>query len=156
MQELRERYESAKALGARANALKADVATLKATLERSRLAAAAADIAAGGDGAAAGGAATAADGELVAQMEAKKQEYRACFDELRDHKSAIEHLQKLLEQSRSRMAVRSSPAFLAAATPPRDGLIVAASCCRELLPRLLAPSCRCCELLPREQLSQRS
>ena len=109
VQELKEQYIRAKALGARANELKAEVAALKGALEQQRLSAAAADIAAGGDGqAAAAGHGDADISDITAKMEARKQEYRACFDELRDHKHAIEHLQKLLEQSRDRMAVRAS------------------------------------------------
>lgn len=126
LQELKEKYIRAKALGARANELKAEVATLKASLERHRLSAAAADIAAGGDGQVATGGGDAAASEITATMEACKQEYRACFDELRDHKHAIEHLQKLLEQSRERMAVCS---------PPPSPLALSCSCskCAEVL-----------------------
>jgi chromosome segregation ATPase len=100
---LKEKYLNAKALGAKANALKATVNALKGDMERARLGRSAADIANGGDGIV---EVTTEEREARERLEALKQEYRATFDKLRDHKQAIEHLQKLLEQSRESMAVR--------------------------------------------------
>ena len=40
-------------------------------------------------------------------MDGLKAEYHATFDELRSRKTEIEHLQKLLEQSRVSIAVRT-------------------------------------------------
>ena len=110
MQELKAKYIRAKELGARANALKADVTAAKQALEHARMRASAADIAAGGDGIAAGRAAgeESAEGSAARQrLDGLKAEYHATFDELRSRKTEIEHLQKLLEQSRVSIAVRT-------------------------------------------------
>jgi hypothetical protein len=114
VQVLKAKYVRAKELGGRANALKADIGGYKATLQRERLRVSAADIAAGGDGTpvdtggAEGGARdeSAAAAEARAKLDVAKGEYHAAFDELRVLKREIEHLQKLLEQSRDGMAVR--------------------------------------------------
>lgn len=109
VQDLKAKYLRAKELGTRANALKAEITAAKKALEHARLRASAADIAAGGNGVA---AATSSDEECGEARRAKgrldslKADYHAVFDELRSRKSEIEHLQKLLEQSRVSIAVR--------------------------------------------------
>ena len=113
--ELKSKYLRAKELGGRANALKAEIGDLKATLQRERLRASAAtlvDTEADLATSAATAEESAAARDARARLEAAKGEYHATFDELRGHKSEIEHLQKLLEQSRDGMVVRALSSLL--------------------------------------------
>ena len=106
-QALKEKYTRAKALGAHASGLKAQLAAAKADLERRRLRSAAADISAGGDGVATG-APDEGEQDALRELERLRGEYTAAFDELRALKGEIEHVQRLLEQSRERIAVRAA------------------------------------------------
>lgn len=105
MQELKEKYTQAKALGSRANELRATMGALKQQVEQRRMQRAAADIAAGGTGAAAGDVGDENAGAL-AELAEQRAEYKAAFDSLRERKQDIERLQGLLERSRQQMAVR--------------------------------------------------
>ena len=95
---LKEKYGRAKALGERVNAARAKINQLKATIEQRRVAQSMAEQ----------------EGrpidEFVAEEERcklaidrEKGDYRDAFNELRDLKKEIEHLQMLLEQSRKRL-----------------------------------------------------
>lgn len=107
MQTLKEKYARAKALGAHASGLKTQLAAAKADLEQRRLRSAAADISAGGDGVATG-APDAGEQAALRELERLRGEYTTAFDELRTLKGEIEHVQRLLEQSRARIAVRGT------------------------------------------------
>lgn len=105
MQELKEKYTQAKALGSQASVLRTAMESLKKQMEQRQMRRAAADIAAGGRGAVPedGG-----DGDLRAELAERRAEYKAAFDGLRERKMDIERLQGLLERSRQQMAVRSA------------------------------------------------
>lgn len=107
VQELKEKYTQAKALGARANELRVAMAAQKQQIEQRRMQRAAADIAAGGTGAAA--AEGDEDAGALAELAEQRAEYKAAFGSLREHKQDIERLQGLLERSRQQMAVRMAP-----------------------------------------------
>lgn len=107
VQELKEKYTQAKALGSRANELRVTMASLKQQLEQRRMQRAAADIAAGGTGAAAADAGDE-DAGALAELGEQRAEYKAAFDSLRERKQDIERLQGLLERSRQQMAVRQA------------------------------------------------
>jgi ABC-type phosphate transport system auxiliary subunit len=111
MQDLKEKYARAKALGAYANSLKQKLCATKAALERRRLSQAASDIANSGPSTAAAECVDTEEAALLAQIEELKTEYQGSIDELRSLKSAIEHLQLTLQQSRTRIQVLHSSAL---------------------------------------------
>jgi kinesin family member 6/9 len=110
MQELKQKYLEAKALGASATNLKAAMGATKQALEHRRMQRSAASICEGGDGDLSG-----LEGEDIQERNIReklmeqKTEYKAVFEKLRERKSEIEHLQRLLEQSRQQLVV--CPAF---------------------------------------------
>lgn len=103
IQELKAKYGEAKALAARATALKHDMSALKQRMEHARLQSAAADIVAGGAGASSRGADDDAD---RARLAAQRQDYTHAFERLRDLKVDIEHLHGMMQASAKQLTVR--------------------------------------------------
>jgi hypothetical protein len=111
---LKEKYDAAKALAERVNRAREETNRLKTEIERRRVERAMASIVEGktGDEAAdgvgagavgAGGGADAVEEDLKLSMDAQKTEYKAAFQSLRDMKTEIEHIQRLLEGNRVKM-----------------------------------------------------
>lgn len=107
---LKEKYDAAKALAERVNRAREETNRLKTEIERRRVERAMASIVEGktGDEAADGGAgagagADAVEEDLKLSMDAQKTEYKAAFQSLRDMKTEIEHIQRLLEGNRVKM-----------------------------------------------------
>lgn len=106
---LRERYARAKTLGETVNGARANIEAVKRRVERRRVARnmmvggyrTRADV---GDPNADPDA-EAEEAEARAAIDAEKRAYRAAFDELRDAKREIDHLQARLERSREKLRV---------------------------------------------------
>ena len=99
---LRSKYTEAKALGEAVNACRARIQGMKTYMEQKRMLQA---VDGGGTGAA-GAEAPALDAELAQVMDGigrEKSAYRSSFERLKELKREIEHIQRLLEQSRRRV-----------------------------------------------------
>lgn len=105
---LKEKYDRAKALAETVNKCRDETNRLKGEIEKRRVERAMATIVEGGDGAAAASSATASADDptelaLRSSMDAQKAAYKTSFQELRDLKSEIEHIQKLLESGQQKL-----------------------------------------------------
>lgn len=109
---LKDKFERAKQLAEQVNATRSTINYLKTTIEQIRRERAMEGLrgdeggGAGGEGGGSDGAAGESEAEeqrLMDGMEREKGVYKRSFQELRELKAAIEHIQKLLEKSRHKL-----------------------------------------------------
>ncbi len=101
---LKQRYDAAKAEAERVNSARNETNRLKGEIERVRVEAAMSSITAEGKGAEEGGAAAStSEADLRADLDHYKAVYKDSFQRLKDLKSEIEHIQRVLEASRLKM-----------------------------------------------------
>eukprot|EP00873_Tetraselmis_striata_P011712 jgi/Tetstr1/431976/TSEL_021453.t1 len=97
---LKQKYELAKALGGKVNGNKKRINELKALIEQRRIQRA---VSGRADGDGADEAGDPEEEQAKLRIEREKSSYKEAFAQLRELKSEIEHLQMLLEQSRTKL-----------------------------------------------------